>query len=65
MKLFDAIGVGALNWDMLFKISPEKFNSLNRDLEGKGINPLIYRGEDSGKPEECEPTIETTKKYQN
>lgn len=62
MKL-DAIGVGALNWDMLFEIPPENFNPLNKDLKNNGIAPLVYKGEDSGEPKELWPTVGIIKKY--
>jgi sugar/nucleoside kinase (ribokinase family) len=59
----DVVGVGALNWDMLFEIPPEKFDLLNKDLESNRIAPLARGGEDSGKSEELWPTVKVIKKY--
>lgn len=57
--LFDASGVGALNIDMFFKVTPEQLDAINSELD----KPFVLGQEDFGSNEEFEQTMQTVEKY--
>ncbi len=55
----DVVGVGALNKDLFFEVTPKQLLSINGELD----KPFVLGKEDADESEKFEQTIQTVKKY--
>ncbi len=60
MSFFDASGVGAINLDKFFEVTPEQLEAINSEID----KPLVLGKEDDfGSKDEFEQTIQTVEKH--